>query len=63
MALLGADRALIATWTTHGMPDNTSTREHAVKLLNQLLTDVDELHAIIDDLVLGTGHDPREPAR
>jgi hypothetical protein len=48
--LLPQDRQLIETWTTHGMPDNTSTREHAVKLLGQLVNEMDELHRIIDQL-------------
>lgn len=48
--LLPADRQLIETWTVHGMPENSSTREHAVKLLGQMIGEIDELHTILDQL-------------
>lgn len=51
--LLPADRQLIETWTRHGMPENSSTREHAVKLLGQMVGEIDELHTIIGQLAVG----------
>jgi hypothetical protein len=50
--LLPADRALIDIWDAHGMPANSSTREHAVKILTRLVAEIDELHRVIEDLAV-----------
>lgn len=49
--LTESDRDLITVWSVCGMPDNPSTREHAVKLLVQLQAELDEVHRNADGLV------------
>jgi hypothetical protein len=51
MVLLQRDLELIDTWAKDGMPENDSTRAHAVKLLTKLVADNDDLHQIIAELV------------
>lgn len=51
MTLPRRDLELVETWAEHGMPDDDSTRAHAVELLTKLLADNAELYEVITRLV------------
>lgn len=54
--LCDEDRRMIDVWREHGIPDDSSTREFAVKVIGKLVDDLEEMHDIVDQLF---ANDPR----
>lgn len=54
MVLPQHDAELIDLWATHGMPENQSTRDKAVRLLVALRAENRELGAVLDALTEDT---------
>lgn len=48
--LCDEDRRIIAVWREHGIPDDQSTREFAVRVIGKLVDDLDEMHDVVDQL-------------